>query len=308
MYRTGDLVRRNSDGTLTYVGRADDEIKVRGTRIDPAEIESWLAAQPGIAQAAVAAQSTGAGATRLVGCVVPAPGAPRPDGAALVAAAGAALPAALVPSAVVVLDALPLTPNGKIDRAAVAALPTGTGGRAAAESVPADVPVVDGQEKTLIDVFAAVLGLSEVDPDGDFFALGGDSILSIAVSSRARRLGLPIGPREVLTLRTPRALAAHARTTAPAVPVPDDTTRSDGVGDVPLLPIVHWLRDTGAPIERFTLPVLLTMPASVDLSGLTRVLQAVLDRHDGLRLRLRRIASVLWSSRPRRWASSTRAT
>ncbi|MEH1164048.1 amino acid adenylation domain-containing protein [Micromonospora sp. CPCC 205539] len=296
MYRTGDLVRRGSDGTLTYVGRADDEIKVRGARIDPAEIESWLATQPGVAEAAVAAQVTDAGTTRLIGCVVPMPGAPRADGSALVAAAGAALPAALVPSAVLVLDALPLTPNGKIDRAALAALPTGTDGRVAVEAAAADESaVLDGPAKAITDIFAAVLGLSGVDPDGDFFGLGGDSILSIAVSSRARRLGLPIGPREVLTLRTPRALAAHAGMAAPVAAVPDEPAPSDGVGDVPLLPIVHWLRDTAAPIDRFTLPVLLTLPASADLPGLTRILQTVLDRHDGLRLRLRRIASVLWS-------------
>ncbi|GIF23080.1 amino acid adenylation domain-containing protein/non-ribosomal peptide synthase protein (TIGR01720 family) [Actinoplanes tereljensis] len=318
MYRTGDLVRRDSGGNLTYVGRADDEIKVRGARIDPAEIESWLSGQPGVAQAAVAALVTGSGAVRLVAGVVPAPGAPRPDGAALLAAAGTALPPALVPSAVLVLDALPLTPNGKIDRAAIAALPLAPNSKidqaaiaAAARSISAadgalpvgaaavatapvpasPLPPRDDREKAVADVFAAVLGLAEVEPDGDFFALGGDSILSIAVASRARRLGVPIGPREVLTLRTPRALAAHA------APLPDVAVVvvpevGDGVGDVPLLPIVHWLRDTGAPIDRFTLPVLLEVPASVDLAP---VLQAVIDRHDGLRLRLRRIASVLWS-------------
>ncbi len=292
MYRTGDVVRRNADGTLTYAGRADDEIKVRGTRIDPAEIESWLAAQPGVAQAAVVPQTTAAGPTRLVAAVVPASGAARLDGPALVAAAAAALPAALVPSVVVVLDAMPLTPNGKIDRAALAVAEDRPVPVTAPS--PAAVEPLDDQQRTIAEIFADVLELSTVDLDGDFFALGGDSILSIAVSSRARRAGLPVTPREVLTLRTARALAAAF---APATPasapvVPAD---SDGVGDVPLLPIVHWLRDSGAPIDRFTLPVLLTVPESAGLPALTRALQAVLDAHDGLRLRLRRIASVLWS-------------
>ncbi|HWS37485.1 MAG TPA: amino acid adenylation domain-containing protein, partial [Actinoplanes sp.] len=307
MYRTGDLVRRDAGATVTYISRADDELKVRGARIDPAEIEAWLAAQPGVAQAAVAPTTTGSGGVRLIGCVVPGPGAARPDGPALVAAAAAALPAALVPSVVLVVDALPLTRNGKIDRAAIAALPgtrvenvstiatlpgvyaenVSSAGAAAADG-SAEAPR-DDRERVIAEVFAAVLALPDVDADGDFFALGGDSILSIAVSSRARRLGLPVTPRDVLTLRTPRALAANL----PVVPVPAEPVESDGAGDVPLLPIVHWLRDTGAPIDRFVLPALLTVPAHADVPG---VLQAVLDRHDGLRLRLRRIASVLWST------------
>ncbi|MFI5843335.1 amino acid adenylation domain-containing protein [Catenuloplanes sp. NPDC051500] len=290
MYRTGDLVRRHADGTLTYAGRADDEIKVRGTRVDPAEIESWLAARPGVAQAAVAARATGTGGVRVIAAVVPGPGAPRPDGPALIADAAATLPAALVPSVVLVVDALPLTPNGKIDRAAIAGLVPA--GPAVGPQPVQDAPR-DDRERALTEVFAAVLGLPDVDPSDDFFALGGDSILSISVSSRARRLGLPVAPRDVLTLRTPRALAAQLPAVAeqaPAVPVPAE---SDGVGEVPLLPIVAWLRDTGAPIDRFTLPVLLTVPPHADVPG---VLQAVLDRHDGLRLRLRRIASVLWTT------------
>ncbi|WP_344317138.1 amino acid adenylation domain-containing protein [Actinoplanes couchii] len=303
MYRTGDLVRRDAGATVTYIGRADDELKVRGARIDPAEVEAWLAAQPGVAQAAVAPTATGSGGVRLIGCVVPEPGVSRPDGPALVTAAAAALPAALVPSVVLVVDALPLTGNCKIDRAAIAAL---SGARAenvsaadaaASDAAASDAAASDGfaeaprddRERTIAGVFAAVLALPDVDADGDFFALGGDSILSIAVSSRARRLGLPVTPRDVLTRRTPRALAASL----PAVPVPPELVESDGVGDVPLLPIVNWLRDTGAAIDRFVLPVLLTVPAHADVPG---VLQAVLDRHDGLRLRLRRIASVLWTT------------
>ncbi|MBL7253034.1 non-ribosomal peptide synthetase [Paractinoplanes lichenicola] len=296
MYRTGDVVRRTPDGTLTYVGRADTEIKVRGARIDPAEIEAWLTSQPGVAQAAVAPQTTVTGGVRVVGCVVPAPGSPRPDGPALIAAAAAALPAALVPSAVVVVDALPLTPNGKVDRSAIAALASAPAPEASTGAVsrePAAAPAPgDDRERVLAEVFATVLNVSEVDSDSDFFALGGDSILSIAVSSRARRLGLPIAPRDVLALRTPRALVASLPVVAEQAPAMPEPLESDGVGDVPLLPIVHWLRDTGASIDRFTLPVLLNVPAHADVR---RVLQAVLDRHDGLRLRLRRIASVLWT-------------
>ncbi|MBE1490014.1 non-ribosomal peptide synthetase [Plantactinospora soyae] len=191
-----------------------------------------------------------------------------------------------------------------------------------------------GAERILCEVFAAVLGVPEAGVDQDFFALGGDSILSIAVSSRARRQGLEVAPGDVLRHRTPRALAEAAEAaeaakrvrtggaspstgTAPAalpigtgstgpagagapMPAPpavpgEVVTASDGVGDVPLLPVVHWLRETGLPIDRFTLANLLVAPAGADLDSLTEALQAVLDHHDGLRLRLRRIASVLWS-------------
>ncbi|AVT28964.1 non-ribosomal peptide synthetase [Plantactinospora sp. BC1] len=317
MYRTGDLVRWRTDGVLEYVGRSDDQVKIRGHRVDLGEVETVLRAAPGVAQAVAAARVDGRGRTGLVGYLVPVAGR-RLDVETVRAAARAGLPESMVPGRFVLLDTLPLTPSGKLDRAALPA-PQDTGPPAPATApAPVGASLVDVSatpagggtaERLLREVFAEVLGLPEVGADGDFFALGGDSILSIAVSSRARRHGLAVAPRDVFRHRTPRALAeagggdaalAPADTPTATVPAPAAATAGtdvdpDELGEVPLLPIVHWLRETGLPIDRFTLSTLLVVPAELDLGSLAAVLQAVLDRHAGLRLRLRRIASVLWS-------------
>ncbi|GAA1359807.1 hypothetical protein GCM10009661_02540 [Catellatospora chokoriensis] len=345
MYRTGDLVLRDADGTLTYLARTDHEIKIRGVRIDPADVESWLTSRPDVVQAAVIARADGPG-VQLVAYAVPAAGRAL-DPAALRDAATSALPPALVPAAFVVLDALPRTASGKLDRAA---LPVPTPPRPSSLDHPAsprptflDHPTcqacgrkhaqdthecqatptitgaaVTGPVATLCEIVGAVLGGVAVGPDDDFFALGGDSILSIGVSSRARRAGLPVSPRDVLGARTPRRLAevaAAAGVQPPPRATADVATTSgmsphtetsgttaavsagDGVGDVPLLPIVHWLRDSGAAIDRFTLPMLLVTPAGADRRSIAATLQTVVDHHDVLRLRLQRIASVLWTLR-----------
>ncbi|MDT7729029.1 MAG: hypothetical protein QOI21_5605 [Actinomycetota bacterium] len=220
LYRTGDLVRRRADGEIEYLGRTDRQVKIRGNRIELGEIESALAAQSGVGRVAVAAKN---GA--LIGYVVPAGGL-RPQPESLRAALTEALPAPMVPSAFVVLDEFPLTPSGKLD---VAALPVPSA--AALPSVSVQGPRSAG-ERVLIEVFSEVLGLAEVGIDGDFFLLGGDSISSISVSSRARRHGLDISPKDVFELKTPAALAALGAD----LPEPSDV---DAVGEAPLLPGMH---------------------------------------------------------------------
>ncbi|MFE6613991.1 non-ribosomal peptide synthase/polyketide synthase [Amycolatopsis sp. NPDC057786] len=266
LYRTGDLVRRRADGEIEYLGRTDRQVKIRGNRIELGEIEVVLAALPEVKAATVVAKD---GA--LVGYVV---GDVDPE--RLRAAVGEALPSPMVPQAFVVLDEFPLTPSGKLD---VRALPAPEVGKAAT------VPESD-QERTLARIFAEVLGLDSVGADGDFFLLGGDSISSIAVSSRARRSGFELSPKDVFELRTPAALAAFA---APAEP----TAVAEGVGALPLLPEVLRLRELGDAVQPES--VLLNAPAGADVETLAAALQLVLDHHDGLRLELARVASVLWS-------------
>ncbi|MDT0569203.1 non-ribosomal peptide synthetase [Streptomyces sp. DSM 3412] len=200
MYRTGDLVRRRADGVIEYLGRTDRQVKLRGNRIELGEIEAALARLPEVAQAAVTVRDDA-----LVAYVVPVGGAPVGD---LREALTGSLPSPMVPSAWVVLDALPLTPSGKLDRAALPAPQAVRGTVTRAPGSP--------REQVLVEIFAAVLKLDEVGVDDDFFLLGGDSISSIAVSSRARRAGLVIGPREVFEHRTPAALAAAAALDEPA--------------------------------------------------------------------------------------------
>ncbi|MDW4908654.1 amino acid adenylation domain-containing protein [Streptomyces sp. ADMS] len=196
MYRTGDLVRRRADGVIEYLGRTDRQVKIRGNRIELGEIEAALNRRPAVAQAAVTVNGG-----QLVAYVVPARGAGVPPPAELQAALAQELPAAVIPAAYVVLDALPLTPSGKLDRAALPA----------PQAVRAETRAPRNErEHALTEIFAAVLKLEDVGVDDDFFMLGGDSITSIGVSSRARRAGLDLNPRDVFEHRTPAALAAAA--------------------------------------------------------------------------------------------------
>ncbi|SDA35443.1 amino acid adenylation domain-containing protein, partial [Methylobacterium sp. UNC378MF] len=199
MYRTGDRVRWRSDGHLDYLGRADHQVKVRGVRIEPGEVEAALVARPGIAQAVVTARQGRPGETRLVGYVVPSPGAAL-DPEDLRRALTATLPDALVPASIVTLDALPLTPNGKVDRAA---LPEPE----PAADLAADPPRTE-TERRLAAVWAEVLGLPSVGRGDNFFAKGGHSLLVARVVARlneAHAIALPL--RAVFEARTLADLA-----------------------------------------------------------------------------------------------------
>ncbi|MFC9328958.1 amino acid adenylation domain-containing protein [Kitasatospora sp. NPDC057015] len=289
MYRTGDLVRRLVDGEIEYLGRTDDQVKIRGFRIELGEVEAALAALPGVGQAAVTARPlTEGGARQLLGYVVPRPGA-AVAGEAARAALAAALPEHLVPAVVTVLDALPLSVNGKLDRKALP-LP-GRGG-------PAAAPAGQGPARAMARVFAEVLGLAEVGEDENFFALGGDSIVSIQLVSRARRAGFGLTAKDVFQHPTPAALAGAAEggptgaaeTATAAGPAPAPARPADG--PLPALPVVHWLRERGGPIDRFNQSVLLAVPAGLREDRLRRALAALAETHPALRLRLQRTDGV----------------
>ncbi|MFH9684711.1 amino acid adenylation domain-containing protein, partial [Streptomyces globisporus] len=161
MYRTGDLARWNSDGTLHFLGRADDQVKLRGFRIELGEVEAVLAACPGVAAAVAVIREDRPGDRRLVGYVVP----DGPVEAGRVREAVAVrLPEYMVPSAVVVVEALPLTPNGKLDRKA---LPAPDYSGAVLSGVPRDA-----RQEILAGLFAEVLGLDRVGVEEGFFELG----------------------------------------------------------------------------------------------------------------------------------------
>ena len=273
MYRTGDLARWRGDGVLEFLGRADAQVKVRGFRIEPGEIEAALVGHGDVAQAAVIAREDGPGGKRLVGYVVAA-GAAVPDAAVLRAHLGQSLPEHMVPSAFVVLERLPLTPNGKLDRRALPAPEQPVG---AVRRVPRTP-----QEEILCALFAEVLGLERVGIDDNFFALGGDSIMSIQLVSRARKAGLMITPRAVFQHQTVEALSGVVGLVAPT-PSP---LLEIATGALPATPIMHWLLERGGPIDRFCQAMLLQVPAGLQYDHLVGALQSLLDHHDALRLRL----------------------
>ncbi|GCB52471.1 non-ribosomal peptide synthetase [Streptomyces sp. NL15-2K] len=275
MYRTGDLVRWSAEGELEYTGRADDQVKIRGFRVEPGEIEAVLVRHPDVARAAVVVREDEPSERRLVGYVVPRDPRRAPDPAAVRSHAARALPDYMVPSALVVLDALPLTPHAKLDRKALPA-PTTAGAPGGRE------PATEA-ERILAGLFRDLLKLADVPLDHGFFALGGDSISSIRLVSRAAEAGVVISPRDVFEHQTVAGLAAVARG-----PVGAGSTdeQDDGVGTAPLTPVMHWLLERGGPIDRLSQSVLLTVPAGAGLPRLTEALQALIDHHAVLRARL----------------------
>ncbi|HEX7239950.1 MAG TPA: amino acid adenylation domain-containing protein, partial [Longimicrobiaceae bacterium] len=176
MYRTGDLARWRRSGVLEFLGRIDHQVKVRGFRIEPGEVQAVLAGHPGVREAVVAARRD-QGETRLVGYVVPAEGA-TPDAAGLRGWMRERLPEHMVPAAWVVLEAFPLTPSGKVDRAALPAPGAASGAGYVAPRTPA--------EEALVRIWEEVLRRTPVGVHDDFFALGGHSLLVMQVVSRVR--------------------------------------------------------------------------------------------------------------------------
>lgn len=196
-YRTGDLVRWRADGQLEFLGRLDAQIKVRGYRVEPGEVEAALLAVGGVGQAVVVVRDEA-----LVGYVVPRAGDAAPSPVELRSALAAVLPAHLVPNSLVVLDALPLTPNGKLDRRALPApdrRPELRSGYVA--------PRTDAEE-LVTGAWAEVLSLDRVGALDDFFDLGGHSLLATRVVARiGAAAGLTVPLRVLFVHRTAEAFA-----------------------------------------------------------------------------------------------------
>ncbi|WP_405861086.1 amino acid adenylation domain-containing protein [Streptomyces sp. NBC_00090] len=284
LYRTGDLVRWTSEGELDFLGRTDDQVKLRGFRIEPREIEAVLERHHRVTRCAVVVREDRPGERRLVAYVAPVRAAGAADGlvSELAEWARRALPPYMVPTLVVLPDGLPLTPNGKLDRSALPAPngPVSPTREAREPNTPA--------EKLLCELFAAILGRPDVGVEDDFFELGGDSIVSIRLVSRARSRGLAISTRDVFRYRTVAELAVHAKVRTPKAGAATGSAPAPSAGEVPLTPIVHWQRERGGPVDGFHQSVLVRTPAALSLPGLRALLQSLLDRHDALRMRLTR--------------------
>jgi mycobactin peptide synthetase MbtF len=277
MYRTGDLVRRLRSGQLAYLGRGDDQVKVRGYRIEIAEVVAALSASPGVAGAAVVPVRSGTG-TRLIGFVSGRDSA-APDVTAVRADVAQRLPAYMVPGRIIAVDTMPLTPHGKLDTDALLAR---VGETPEADAAPGRAPATDTERMlaaALAEVFerAATPGVQQ-----DLFELGMDSIVAISLANKTRHLG--VTPRMVLANPTIELLAAaiDADHHAPCAEAADDPDR---FGEVTPLPIVSWMYEYGN-FRRCAQAPLIALPPNITAGQLESLLQAVLDRHDMLRAQL----------------------
>ncbi|MEV0298179.1 amino acid adenylation domain-containing protein [Nocardia sp. NPDC050710] len=273
------VAERPVDVVLEYMGRTDFQVKLRGMRVEPSEVDAVLTTHPAVEIAVTVPRLAATGRTMLASYVVPVHrgeslGAAEVNVAELREFCVRRLPAHMVPGTVTVLDALPLTGNGKVDR------------RALPEPVieePVFTPAATDTERALCALFAEVLGGVRVGAQSSFFALGGDSILSIQLVSRARADGLVFSARDVFEHPTPAALATVV--TAPGGRQLLREMTGGGVGFVPSTPIVAWLLEQPG-WERFAQSMVLALPSGMDRDRLAQTLQAVLDRHDMLRARM----------------------
>ncbi|ORA10675.1 hypothetical protein BST12_26510 [Mycobacterium angelicum] len=270
MYRTGDLVRWRRDGQLDFLGRTDEQVKIRGYRIELGEVAAALANLPDVGQAVAMAREDRPGDKRLVGYVTGVTGSV--DGEGIRKALTAGLPEYMVPSTVVVLEELPLTVNGKLDMRALPAPEYRDRGYRGPTT-----PV----EEILADIYARVLGMDSVGVDASFFDIGGDSISSIQVVAQARAAGVVCKPRDIFVEQTVAGVARVASFTRGEGPVIDD-----GVGQVLPTPAMCWLASVDGPVEQFSQTMIAQAPAAVTTDDVVVLLQALLDRHAMLRLRV----------------------
>lgn len=290
LYRTGDLVSWRPDGRLEFHGRTDDQVKLRGVRIEPGEIEAALLALPEVTEAAVILREDTPGHQQLVGYVVTGSDTPEDTAAAatLRGRLAATLPGHLVPAVLVPLPALPLTRNGKVDRTA---LPRPVADRGDAATFVAPV----GVEQDVVEVWAGVLGLAPgtIGAEDDFFALGGTSLAATRIVVRLReRFAVDLPLATVLAEPTPRGLAtalaaAREHGDRTALPAPRPVTRRPGE----LLPLTAtqrqmWLLDRlDAGGVTYHVPLVVDLTGPLHGEALARALTRVVARHEALRTR-----------------------
>ncbi|GHF24625.1 hypothetical protein GCM10010218_01480 [Streptomyces mashuensis] len=284
LYRTGDRARRLPGGALEFLGRADDQVKIRGFRIELGEVETAVLAHPEVRDAVVVARQEDSGRRRLVAYVVTARPLGTPE---LRAHLSGLLPDYMVPAAFVTLDALPLTPSGKVDRRALPA-PAADADRAGTDYVAPR----DATEEVLAAAWAEVLGVERVGVHDNFFDLGGDSILSIQVVSRARRAGLRLTSKLLFLHQTVAALAAVVEHDAAALPA---AAADAPTGRAELTPIQRWFfaEHTVDP-DHYAMSVQVELAPGTDTALLPRALEAVVAHHDALRMRYVRDGSGEW--------------
>ncbi|WP_190109204.1 non-ribosomal peptide synthetase [Streptomyces cinnamoneus] len=289
-YRTGDLVRRTAGGELVFTGRRDDQVKVHGVRMELPAVERALRADPRVADAVAVVLDDGRGRHKLAAAVV----AREPvTGAGLRAALARELPAAMVPSRLLLVDTLPRTANGKADRRACTEMVHDFADTADDDAATAGQPVT-ATCRRLVTLWRQVLGRDGLGPDDDFFRSGGDSIATIRLRQACATAGLSLQPMDVFAHPTPRRLAHHldrAGTARPAPATPVGTADADGLpaadGPLPLLPAQRRLAVATLLAERTPQLGLVQetheYAEEFDAGALRGALDLLAERHEVLR-------------------------
>ncbi|HEY0855956.1 MAG TPA: amino acid adenylation domain-containing protein, partial [Albitalea sp.] len=272
MYKTGDLARWLPDGTLDYLGRNDFQVKVRGFRIEPGEIETRLLQHPALREAVVLAREDQPGDKRLVAyCTLADDTDTDADAEALREHLASTLPDYMVPAAFVVLDALPLTANGKLDRSALPAPDAQAYGRQGYEAPEGEV------EQTIARIWGDVLQMERIGRHDDFFELGGHSLLAVKVASRMREAGLHADVGVLFATPTLAALAAAVGGTPGGVRVPANGIPSGCTAIAPeMLPLVKL---TQAEIDGIVEAVPGGAPEVQDIYPLAPLQEGILFHH-----------------------------
>ncbi|MCA9652141.1 MAG: amino acid adenylation domain-containing protein [Myxococcales bacterium] len=278
LYRTGDLGRQRPDGKLELLGRVDDQLKVRGVRVEPGEIEAVLRSCSGVRDAAVGMRVPGGGGeARLVAWVV----APRAEPSAWRGTLRRRLPESMIPSAFVVVPTLPRTRSGKIDAGALPDPP-----RARPPLATSFVEPAQGLERSVAAMVAEVVRLDRVGADDDFFDLGGDSLRAARLLARLRdELGVEVGWAELMARPTARALA-EAVASARGRPSPLALAPTPRDGALPLSAAQQrllFLHQLDPASRAYGLPALVRLFGPVSVRALERVLDELVRRHEALR-------------------------
>ena len=273
MYRSGDIARRRADGNIEFVGRDDQQVKIRGFRVELGEIESNIKNDPSVAEVAVIAQEQG-NSKRLIAYLVLTGEGQQYSEVALKEQLDRKLPAYMVPSAFVVLQALPLTSNGKLDHRA---LPLPTHDTPTTRFVAPSTEL----EHHLAQIWREVLGIQRIGIDDNFFMLGGDSILSIQIISRATRLGIGLSVKQLFLHQSIRKLATVASSVAQ-----QQADQTPYVGSFGLNPIQHWFFENDPTnVNHFNQSLLLRIRSAISDEHLQLSLDALQRHHDMLRAR-----------------------
>ncbi|HKR12409.1 MAG TPA: amino acid adenylation domain-containing protein [Pyrinomonadaceae bacterium] len=273
LYRTGDSARRRHDGQIEFLGRVDQQVKIRGHRIEPAEIEAALLRHEAVREAAVISNDLTGGGRRLAAYISLHPRHLCLKAETISSFLAGCVPKYMIPSSFTLVDALPRLPSGKIDRSA---LPQPDLGETDGYVAPRNTI-----ERTVCDLWSEVLKLDRVGVYDNFFGLGGDSILSIQVSARARLAGLKISPSQIFQHPTPAELAAVASLLDASYAAEETIT-----GEVPLTPIQRWFFEQNFAFpDHWNMALMLKLRERIDPGLLAQAFARLVQHHDALRMR-----------------------